>query len=104
MRRRFESLLLEHLHAAFPNYVHDLSEEGIIALIQKGIVDSSKYGVINEADVARYVEYMLILDPEFDSNPKSAWAGEILQTHGITGTQKMERIHVYWFTLNRRGG
>ena len=104
MRRQFGARLLEHLRVKFPGNVQDLSDEEMRDLIRKGIGDSSKYGVINEADVVRYVEFMLILGPEFDSNPKSAWAGEILQTQGMTGTQKMEKIDACWFVLNRRGG
>ena len=92
MQRQFERQMLAHLRAAFSSQTARSSDEYLTALIRQGIRNAAGYGVVNEFDVGRYIEYVLLYGPNFDSDSKTAWAGEILRTEEINGTQKMDRI------------
>jgi hypothetical protein len=100
-RRQFELRVLAHLRAAFATYVGERSDAELLTMIQKGIGHAKNYQVITEADVARYVEYMVLYGPDFDSAPKYSWAGAILRATGITGKQKMDKIDDYDLFLRR---
>jgi len=99
MRRRFELRLLAHLRACFQVEVRDSTDHELILLIRKGITNSADYGIINESEVAVYVEFMVTVASDFDSNADYAWAGSILRTPGISSRQKLERIELH---LNAR--
>jgi hypothetical protein len=42
--------------------------------------------------VARYIEYMMIYGLSFDSDQRLDWAGKILKTEEISGSEKLDRI------------
>ena len=51
------------------------------------------YNIVLEQDVARYVELMLALSPDFDESEKTPWANEILTDEWMTGQEKLDRIY-----------
>jgi hypothetical protein len=95
MLKKFEDRVLKHLNARFPYEYNMLGEERVRETIRDGIERSKDYGVINEYDVRRYLEWMIILGPEFDKDSKTAWAGEILRSKKMEGFEKMNTIDRY---------
>jgi hypothetical protein len=65
-----------------------LSDEQVLRLIRDGIDESATHGIRAERDVARYIEFLVIFGPEFQS---LGWAGEILSTSTLDGAGKMDR-------------
>jgi hypothetical protein len=102
MRLQFEDRMVAHLRSNFPN--HDLisDEEKLRLMIQGGMVRAARYDITFEDDIRRYLEYMLTLVPDFDVNPSASWAGEILRSNRIDGTNKMRRIDNV-FVFSRKG-
>jgi hypothetical protein len=91
---RFVDRTAAHLRVAFPKEVEKqgLDDEGLKALGRRGLADANRHGVVNEADVARYIECMLLLGPDFDADPRYRWAGQALARADLDGEAKMDVI------------
>ena len=87
MRRQFEFLVLAgHLRSRFPECA--LDDETLHSVIVSGIARAESYEIEVEADLQRFLEYMMVLSLDFDTAPRSAWAGEILLRREIEGLRK----------------
>ncbi len=95
MLKQFENRALKHLTEKLPNECNMLGGESVRETIREGIERSKAYGVVTEYDVRRYLEWMIILGPEFDTDAKTAWAGGILRSDKMRGFEKMDLIDRY---------
>ena len=95
MRRDFERRMVEHLRTRFDKELRELDEPALRAFVRDGIESARQYGVTSEDDVRRYLECMAQHGAHFDAAPATAWAGRILRTEGLDGSQKMDRIEDY---------
>ena len=90
--QQFEAALLEHLRTRFPTQTDGRLDPELRTMIHDGIDRATVYGITLENDVRRYVEWMVLYGPDFDRNPETAWAGDILRTDDLDGTEKIDRI------------
>lgn len=93
----FAERTADRLRDEFPAEVErsGLDHDGLKQLALRGVADARGFDVINEDDVGRYVECMLILGPEFPDDPQFPWAGQILKTADLDGEAKMDQIDEY---------
>jgi len=92
MLDRFEDRMVAHLRSRFPEQTQKMQEPDLRAFIRDGIDRARTYGVTKEFDVRRYLECMVTFGAEFDTEPQTSWAGDILRSEGLTGTGKMDWI------------
>lgn len=92
MLEQFEDEMVLHLRSAFPKKTEAADDEQLRALVRKGIARADGYEVVLVGDVQRYLEYMVDYGEDFDRDPTVSWAGQILRTDGIDGTEKMDRL------------
>jgi hypothetical protein len=92
MARQFELKMMEHLRNKFPSETDKKEDDELVAQIRQGVKSSGKYEISAESEVARYIEYMMMYGLSFDTDPKCDWAGKILNTDGISGAEKLDRI------------
>lgn len=90
--RKFEDRVIVHLQTSFPDQVGGIPEPKLRATIRKSLADASNYNVRDEVDVWRYIEYVVRYGADFDKNPATSWAGEILRNRDLAGTDKMNKI------------
>ena len=95
LRKKLEARLETHLRSVFPKRTASLPPGRLTALVRSGIDRAEEYSVKLEVDVRCYLEFMLCYGPEFDKDPKCAWAGEILQRAGLNGTEKINELSAY---------
>ena len=97
LETRFVTRMVRHLRDDFPADLarQKLEVKDLEPLVRRGLAESRKYGVVNEGDVERYVECMVVLSPSFDVDPKFRWAKEILQREDLDGESKMDEIDEY---------
>lgn len=90
----FQADLKAHMKRRFEKQVkaHQFDDGDLSRLVANGIERARMYGVRTRFDVRRFVEYMLLLDPDFDLNPDFEWAGKIIFTNGLTGREKMDLL------------
>lgn len=95
MRTQFEERMVVHLKTTFPEQIQSMSELDLRNVVQTNIDNAAKYDVIGESDVQRYLEYVVCYGPDFDTHPKTSWAGQILHDKDLAGTEKMNQIEGY---------
>ena len=99
MTGQFEKKMLIHLRKKFPNETQNYSETQLYTLINTGIQQAQSYEIELEKDVQCYLEMQVIHGVDFDTNPTTAWAGEILNTKDIDGTIKIHRLESHALSL-----
>lgn len=101
MQRSFELRMLASFRADPSSPTENLSDDEILSTITLGIDRASRYDIVNETDVERYIKYMFIYGPDFDTDPQSARIGEILRAD-VIGRKKMDRIDEYQVSVTER--
>ena len=74
----FEDAMIVHLKQFFPDACLALGNEALKEVIVQGIDRASNYGIISRRDVMLYIDIMLIIGRDFDSDPNMPWARLIL--------------------------
>ncbi|HOA94157.1 MAG TPA: hypothetical protein PK072_11915 [Quisquiliibacterium sp.] len=101
-RAAFAGRAVAHLRRRFPARTAPVEDARLRAFVDLGIDRARRYGIVGEADVLRYLEYMLIYGARFDTDPRFAWAGEILRRAGLGPSRRMDLIDDYdMFRMNR---
>lgn len=92
MLDQFTARMAVHLRSAFPEQTIDMLEQNLHNMIQHGIDKASDYDIKLEDNVQRFLECMITYGRDFDHNPKTRWAGDILRRKDINGFMKMNLI------------
>jgi len=105
--RAFEAVqrhrLVRELRAAFlsayPERCRELGPEALDAVIRLGLEKAPRHGLASVGECTGFIDLMLNLSPEFDTDPAFAWARQILEMPKLRGAAKIARIQS---TLARR--
>lgn len=89
---KFVVRMMAHLREDFADYVQPMSDEQLREFVETGIATSKTYEVVDEDDVCIYIECMAVYGRDFDTNPKTDWAGSILRQTDLDGFEKMKRV------------
>ena len=93
-RPEFENHMVAHLRAWSPLHSEALGEAGIRALIEAGMARAQTHGFTRRGPVQFYIEAMILLGAEFDTDPQYPWPGAILRDPSISDqTERADRIH-----------
>lgn len=95
MRTQFEDQMVRHLRSRFGEELIATSEQDLRTMIRAGTDKAARYEVTTEDDVRCYLEFMVTLGSDFDTNPACSWAGDILREEHYNGTAKMDRLGEY---------
>jgi hypothetical protein len=91
-RRDFEERVARHLRRFFPGKVNSLTADEIGAFIRQGSARAVRYGLETERDICKYLGLMCVFGPDFDSDRRLPWAGEILRKPFRTSKSKMNQL------------
>lgn len=95
--RLIDDFVEKTTHHLFNHFLEELSRHGIegdvVSFVKTGLAEAWSYGITQASDVRLYIECMVLLRPDFGNSPEFSWAAKILREHGLSGTEKMNRIH-----------
>ncbi len=74
----FERWLQSHLRQYFPRQSARLTDDELHQTVRSGIGKGRRYGFVLEAELCRFTDIMLVMGPDFDSDPRLPWAAAIL--------------------------
>jgi hypothetical protein len=77
--KKFEERVVIHLNKFFPRQCEALGESKLRETIRYGIKRAAGYGITAARDVCKYIDVMVALGRDFDTDKKYPWAGEILK-------------------------
>lgn len=92
MLRRFKDSVARHLRETLPKQTATMMEAELRALVDAGIEKAEIYGITAEDDVQTFLEYLVSYSHDFDINPETSWAGDILSRKDFDGASKMIRL------------
>jgi len=92
IRGEFIDRVAAGLRKNFTRQTAGMDDQSLRKFIEGGIVKASGYGISEEEDVEKYVGLMCTHGADFDTNPKTSWAGEILRPKDTDGIRKMRRL------------
>lgn len=81
--QKFEDEMAEHLSDFAPKFCEVRGEKCMRRAIRLGIGRAAKYGFTNKGPSRFYIELMVSLGSEFDTDPQYPWAREILRNQEL---------------------
>ena len=72
----------------FPEEFQRQGEAAFFEWVRNGCDRAAGYGIETQRDILSFLEQMVLLGDDFDSNPRLSWAGRILNSTGVDGYQK----------------
>ena len=93
MWRRFEDQMAAHLRRTFPELTFGMTDEDLLSTIRAGIQRAANYGVQREPDLQTFLEYVTCYGLNFDTNPDTNWAGQVLHDKTRNPSEKMYLLH-----------
>lgn len=76
--RKFEDWMCTHATKFFPQQCAALGEPQLRELIQYGIARAAAHKITSKRDVCKFIDLMIVFGRDFDTEPRHAWAAEIL--------------------------
>src|SRR5262249_32065729 len=95
-RGRFEDEMVDYFHREYADESRRLGDEQLRELIREGVEKGNSYYIVREVDVARFIQFMVAIAPDFDVSDKTPWARAILTDFQTPAPQKLERIAQFW--------
>jgi hypothetical protein len=87
--------MTEMLQASFPEWCTKLPRDtGTLEEVVRAAVDEANhYDIEAESDLEFYIQCLPAFGLKFVNDPAFRWAGEIIKSPDLTGTEKMDLIH-----------
>ena len=96
----FETFTVSHLATFSPLHSASLGDLGIRALIRAGIDRAAKHGFTFRWTVNFYIECMILLGADFDTDPQYPCAGKILRDRAVPDqTERADLLHAWLMQL-----
>ena len=92
--RSFEKQMLKHVHLYFPKHIELLGEEGVLKLIRHGYERGKEYDFSTRHEVCLFIDFMIMLGSDFDSDPQLPWVTEILKDESAYNpTERIDALY-----------
>jgi hypothetical protein len=75
----FEDEMVAHLRQLAPQHCKAVGEKGLRQVVRTGFERANKYGLTNRGPVRFYLDLMIMLGSDFDTDPQYPWATDLLE-------------------------
>jgi len=82
--KSFEDSMVEHIKEFFPEQYEIMGEPVVRSLIRYGVERAENYDFITQRDVCLYINTMIMLGGNFDTDLQLPWTADILKAESIT--------------------
>jgi hypothetical protein len=90
----FEDYMVEHLKDFSPLHSESLGDVPMRTLVRSGMKRAKKHGFTHRGPVRFYIETMILLGADFDTDPQYPWACERLRDSAVLNqTQRADRLY-----------
>lgn len=96
-RGRFVRDMVRHLQEAFPHHLrlHRIQSQALETIVHDGMIDAERIGIILEDDIQRFLEFIVILGPDWPEDKTHSWAVETLVREDLTGEERLDLMEEY---------
>ncbi len=88
-RASFEKRAMEQLRSIHFERTEDLSDVNLGKLISSGIDKAIGYGMKEQPDIQRFLDYIILFGINFDEDPAREWMREVLEDKSLEGGDKI---------------
>jgi hypothetical protein len=92
--QRLEDRMVAHLHELAPQHCAAMGEANLRKVVKTGIKRAEKYGLTFKGPVRFYLDLMIMLGSDFDTDPQYPWAAELL--NGSADPDQMDRAEALY--------
>jgi len=92
----------QFLRKKFPVSTKTITASEMRSIIEKGIEKAADYNIIERTDTRYFLEYMIKLGIDFDTNPSNQWVDDILNIRNLAGSEKIKRMLRAYSLTNER--
>jgi hypothetical protein len=78
-REDYVQRMMSHLRTLYPEFYHRRETTACREFIEESVGRALAYGLQDESTVTRYLDYRVLLGPEFESIDDNAWMVRILK-------------------------
>ena len=90
----FERTMRDHAKAFAPGHCAALGDEGVARVVRLGLERARTHGFSKRGPARLYIDLMLLLGSDFDTDPQYPWAAEILTDSGTSDQmRRAELLH-----------
>jgi len=93
--REFTGLMTVHLREAFPEQTAAISDTDLSGFVARGGMRAESYGITIEDDVQYFLDCMMKYGEKFDTAQETNWAGQILRTPCLKGSEKVTTLRKF---------
>ena len=94
MLRSLKKRMVSHLRANYPEETAEMSDDELDLLVKSGIDKAESYDIIEDDDVRRFLEFMVINGENFDKEDPEA--EDILTDDEMDSDEKMDELDYYY--------
>lgn len=92
--RPFEKQMLKHVRQYFPKNIELLGEECVLKVIRHGYERGKEYDFTTRHEVCLFIDFMIMLGSDFDSDPQLPWVAEILKDESVYDpTERIDALY-----------
>jgi len=89
----FENRAAAYLRDNHRDILQGTPDEAIRQSVREGIRRASAYGITAELDVVRFIDLMYLMSPDFDTNLRTSWIGQVLKNSRVPTNERIGMIH-----------
>lgn len=78
-REKFQDWVVNHLWRFFPTQCAATGEQGLRRIVLDGIEKAARHGIKSRAGVCKYIDLMVLLGRDFETDPRFSAAADILR-------------------------
>jgi hypothetical protein len=96
----FERAMVQYLRRQFPRECLDRSDDDLQSFVRRAKERAARYDIELHEDICRFANLMMVLGPEFDTDPGIGWARQILSSWRPGGPSARIQ-HLYQTAISR---
>jgi hypothetical protein len=103
-REEFVRRMLTHLRDTFPKQTEPISKADLEAFVKRHRERAEAYNITLADDVEYYIDCAMKYGEHFDTDKKTNWAGQILRTPSLKGSEKVEYLKKFAAEREKKNG
>ncbi|PHS01148.1 MAG: hypothetical protein COA78_23000 [Blastopirellula sp.] len=85
----FEQQAIEYLTDIYPEEVCCFTEEQLLTFVRLSMAKANSYEIVLQPNLVEFMAIQLELGQDFDTNPQTDWAIEVLTAGSLNETEKI---------------
>ncbi len=91
--KAFEMEMVEHLFEFSPRHAQALGKERVLRLVRLGFDRAKRHGFTKRGPVRFFLEMIVMFGTDFDTDPQTQWAANILDDKALDQMARADRLH-----------